>query len=127
GDVARVGPCQVGVRALRIGEPAEGAVLDELAAETVVLLRRTVAPVDRLGRCQLGDLVHPAGQGLILGGRLGRGGYVTHRGLAQLLSRGAAGRRRPPSAGSAVCSRRGESIVAQGLGPCPWVEYVVPT
>ena len=49
GDVAGVGPRQVGVGALRVGEAAEGAGLDELVAEAVVFLGGTVAPVDRLG------------------------------------------------------------------------------
>ena len=52
GDVAGVRPGEIGVRALRVGETAEGAGLDELVAEAVVLLGGSVAPVDRLGRGQ---------------------------------------------------------------------------
>ena len=47
GHVARVGAREVGVRALGVGEPLEGAGVDELLAELVVLLGRAVAPVDR--------------------------------------------------------------------------------
>ena len=47
GDVVGVGEGQVGVRPLGVGEPLEGAAVDQLLAERVVLLGGAVAPVDR--------------------------------------------------------------------------------
>ena len=65
--VARVGAGQVGVRPLGLVELLEGAGVDELPAEAVVLLRGAVAPVHRVGLGQLRDLVHP-GQKPAVGG-----------------------------------------------------------
>ena len=62
GDVAGVGARQVGVGALGVGELLEGAGVDQLLAEAVVLLRRAVAPVDRVGLGQLRDLLDPGEQ-----------------------------------------------------------------
>ena len=77
GDVAGIGAGEVGVRALGVGEALERAGVDHLLAETVVLLRRPVAPVDRVGLGQLGDLLDPGEQLRVLGRGLGRGrGHV---------------------------------------------------
>ena len=59
GDVAGVGAGQVRVRPLRVGELLEGAAVDQLLAEAVVLLRGAVAPVDRVRLGQLGELARP--------------------------------------------------------------------
>ena len=59
GDVARVRQRQVGVGALGLREPLEGPGVDELLREAVVLLRRAVAPVDRVGLRELRDLARP--------------------------------------------------------------------
>ena len=58
-DVAGVRARQVGVRPLGVGERLERALLDQLPAEGVVLLRRPVAPVDRARLRQRRDLLDP--------------------------------------------------------------------
>jgi hypothetical protein len=83
--VRRVRPRQVGARALGLRQAPERARVDELLAQPVVLLRRSVAPVDRVGLRQRGDLLHPGHELLVLrrgprsrawrqAPRMGRGG-----------------------------------------------------
>ena len=62
GHVARVRTRQVGARALRVGEPLEGARVHQLGAEAVVFLGRSVAPVHGIRGGQLGHLLDPAEQ-----------------------------------------------------------------
>jgi len=61
-DVGRVGQREVGVGPLGVREALERAGVDERLAEPVVLLGRSVAPVDlvRLGQCC--DLFHPGAE-----------------------------------------------------------------
>jgi hypothetical protein len=59
GDVPRIGEREVGVRALGVGELLERAGVDERLAEGVVLLRRSVTPVDRGGPRTSRELLHP--------------------------------------------------------------------
>src|SRR3712207_7774616 len=47
---------------LGLRELLERACVDELLTEPVVLLRRAVAPVDRVRLGQLRDALHPCGQ-----------------------------------------------------------------
>jgi hypothetical protein len=68
-DVTRVGASQVGVGPLGVGELLEGAGLDQLAAECLVLLRGAVAPVDRAGLGESRNLLDPGPQSLVLRGR----------------------------------------------------------
>ena len=72
GDVAGVGEGEVGVRALGVGEALEGAGVDQVLGEAVVLLGRAVAPVDGVGLGQLGDLLDPGEELCVRGRRCGR-------------------------------------------------------
>ncbi len=74
GDVAGVGETEVGVGALGVGEPLEGAGVDEQLAEAVVLLGGAVTPVDGLGLGERGDLLDPRQQTLVVGVGGGGGG-----------------------------------------------------
>src|SRR5262249_40414143 len=67
-DVARIGPGEVGVRALGVRELLERACVDELLAERVVLLRGAVTPADRVGLRELGELLHPGDKLAVLRG-----------------------------------------------------------
>ena len=49
----------VAVRALRVGQPGERALVDEQLAEPVVLVGGSVAPLDPVGLGERRDAVHP--------------------------------------------------------------------
>ena len=63
-----IGESEVGVGALGVGEPLEGARVHQPLRQAVVLLGRAVAPVHLVGLGQRGDLLHPGLQLLVLGG-----------------------------------------------------------
>ena len=65
-DVGRVGPGEVGVRALRRIEPAHRAGGDHLGAQPVVLRLRAVGPVDPVGLGQRCDRCDPLDQAGVL-------------------------------------------------------------
>ena len=88
----------------------------ELCAEAVVLLGGAVAPVDGVGLGELGDLLDPARQGLVPGGRLGSRRLRRSSVSCSTPIWGAAVGRRPQSAGSAACRGRDTVIVAQTNG-----------
>src|SRR6185369_3701889 len=60
--VARMRARQVRVGPALLGEPGEGAGRDQLGAEPVVFLFRTVAPDNPLGLGQAGDFGYPLTQ-----------------------------------------------------------------
>src|SRR5215218_6418517 len=82
-SVSRIsaGARQVGVRALRVGEPLKGAGNHELAAELVVFLRRAVAPVDVIRLAQVRNPFDPGEQLPVRGWR----GCGLRHGLQGLL------------------------------------------
>ena len=59
GDVARVGAGEIAAGPVLLVEPDERAARDQLPAQRVVLLRRTVDPVDAVGFAQGHHLVDP--------------------------------------------------------------------
>ena len=67
----RVGPVAVGP--LGVGELGEGAGVDELLTEPVVLVGRSVAPLDAVGRGQCGHLLDPSQEFRVLRRRHRRG------------------------------------------------------
>ena len=71
GHVGGFRPSEVAVGALGLIEALEGAGVDELLAERLVLLGRPVAPVDARGLGQGGDLLDPGLQLLVGGGGVG--------------------------------------------------------
>ena len=83
GDIARVGQCEIAVRALGLVQRAERAGSDELIAETLVLLSGTVAPIDIVGLQDLAPLLDPCDE-LLVGGRTGHG---TLRGMVRRSTR----------------------------------------
>ncbi len=66
-DVARVRRRVVTVRSLGRREPGEGAGVDEELTQFVVLLVRSVAPVDTIGGCEPRNLFHPRDEFLVSG------------------------------------------------------------
>jgi hypothetical protein len=85
GDVAGVGAGEVGVRPLGVGKLVEGAVIDQVLAEAVVLLGRAIAPMDGARLGQLGEPLDPGDELLVLGQRC-RGRRRLAHWMDQLLS-----------------------------------------
>ena len=69
-------------------EPGEGAGVDQLLAEEVVLVLGAVDPVDGVGLAELGHLFDPADEVFVGGGgRLDGGGLVIQNGVLHIGSR----------------------------------------
>ena len=102
GDVARVGVGPVGARPLARVELGEGAGVDQLLAQELVLLVGPVEPVDRVRLAELDDLVDPREQSGVPGGGL----HERHVELLQEMKRSRA-RRRDDPAESAIEGKKG--------------------
>ena len=100
-DVGRVRPRQVGVRPLGVGQALEGARVDQLLRQAVVLLGRAVAPVDRVGLGERGDLLDPAHQLRFEVGTAVVSGCSRSSALLRVASRGYRPYRRTPGEGAA--------------------------
>ena len=99
GHVARVGVGPVAVRPLGLGQPGEGALVHQQLAQPVVLLGRTVAPLDRVGGGERRHLLHPGDQLAIVGGGHGWLRFLLGHWLFELFGVTGHGHVRPPMVG----------------------------